>query len=525
LGKSTTLAIKIVGDATSGVKAMGDAEHKSGLLGSSWAKAGLAAGVVLGGVVALGKASFDAASDLQQNAGAVEAIFGASAEGIKKNAAAAADAVGLSTSAYDGLAAVLGAQLKSAGFEGDKLSGKVTNLIGLGSDLAAQFGGSTSDAVDALSSVLKGETDPIERYGVSIKQADISARLAAQGQSKLTGTALKNAQANAALGLVMEQTAAAHGQFNKQGNTAAEVSQKASAMWDNMKAKLGTGLLPIFVTLMTFMKDTVGPAFTKLTADGSPLMKMFDDVGKFVTVQLVPALRNLWQFAVKNIIPAWVSISGSIMKVAVPAFKAIWAFIQNYAVPIFKSVLGPVIKGVVSFWHSLSDAIAGNKDKFQAIWDKVKPFADFIRDKVAPVIGTVLGGAFTLLGKLMGPVVDLITWVLDKVGSVLGFIGKVGGLLFGASSPGKGGGTVGAALAGAGLVGASRTAGALRTASSVLVGGGPGPDAAGQGLGGTTVNITVQGMILDPTALAAQLQGLLDRYATRTGARVALALS
>ena len=51
----------------------------------------------------------------------------------------------------------------------------VTNdLVGLGADLAAQFGGSSADAVAALSSLLRGETDPIEKYGVAIKQADIT---------------------------------------------------------------------------------------------------------------------------------------------------------------------------------------------------------------------------------------------------------------------------------------------------------------------------------------------------------------
>jgi hypothetical protein len=50
--------------------------------------------------------------------------------------------------------------------------------------MAAVFGGTAADAVDALSSALKGEMDPIERYGVTLNQAAIDAQKAADGNAK-----------------------------------------------------------------------------------------------------------------------------------------------------------------------------------------------------------------------------------------------------------------------------------------------------------------------------------------------------
>jgi hypothetical protein len=361
--------------------------------------------------------------------------------------------------------------------------------------------------------VLKGETDPIERYGVSIKQSDISARLAAEGHSKLTGAALKNAQANAALGLVMDQTKSAQGAFNREADTASGVSQRASAMWENMKAKLGQGLLPIFVTLMTFMKDTVGPVFAKLTADGSPLMNMFAQLGTFVSVQLVPALKDLWSWVAANLLPAWVSISQSMSAIVIPAFKAIWGFVSQYVIPIFKAVLGPAIQGVASIWHSLAEALERNKGKFADIYEKVKPLLEFLRDHVAPFIGGALKVAFEGAGKVIGFLIDKIAWILDKGATVANFIGG----LFGHGSPashaaGRGAASVfGAAPS---LAGAS-----LRAASSVLAGSGSGPSAAGQGQGDTYITVTGA---LDPQAVADQIMDLMERRQRRTGVLVAV---
>src|SRR4029077_17622360 len=62
-----------------------------------------------------------------------------------------------------------------------ELGPQTDDLINLGADLAATYGGTTSEAVSALSALLRGERDPIERYGVSLKQADVDAQLLATG--------------------------------------------------------------------------------------------------------------------------------------------------------------------------------------------------------------------------------------------------------------------------------------------------------------------------------------------------------
>jgi hypothetical protein len=532
MAKTSTLAIKIVGDATDAKRAFDDTEDHAGRVGRAFGGIGTAAvaGAAVAGAALVGfaKASFDAASELEQSTGAIDAVFGDWAVDIEQHAQEAAASVGLSTSAYENAAAVIGAQLHNAGMAHDEMTDKTTLLIQKGADMAAIFGGTATEAVDALSSALKGEMDPIERYGVSLNQSAIQAQLAADGNDKLTGAALKTAQTNAILELVTKQTADTQGAWAAQTGTAAEAQQILGAKLEDLQAKIGEKLLPVFASAASWVSDKLFPAFENLTRSGGPLSDMFATVSKFVTEQVVPAAKDLFKWYSEKVQPIFQDVAKVITQVAVPAFQAIWKFISDYVIPIFKTTLGPVIDGVRDFIHKLSEKIIENKDKFQEIWDKIKPFADFLRDKVAPIVGDVLGGAFKLLGSLIDPVVDTITWILDKASAVIGFVGKIGSFLFG-------GGDEHPAAATRGLAPLPRAAGRYGAPLSPLLfgagttvpgGGGVGPASpAGLTFGpaGDTYHITING-VLDADDAADEIARLLDRRARLTGRALAAAL-
>lgn len=214
---------------------------------------------VMAGAVGVGKELYGLASEAEQSLGAVDAVFGRNAEQVKKWSQNAAENLGLSANAYRELATVTGAQLKNMGVPMDQVAGKTNDLIKLGADLAATYGGTTAEAVEALGALLRGETDPIERYGVSIREADIAARMAADGTDKLEGAEAKAARTRALMALLTEQTADAQGQFARESNTAAGQAQRAQAKWEDFRTELGMQLLPVFTRLMNFLAQTVMP--------------------------------------------------------------------------------------------------------------------------------------------------------------------------------------------------------------------------------------------------------------------------
>lgn len=254
-GRGPRLVIELLTDATKAQAGLKDAATTAGKLEQGIGRlAGPALGA-LGALALLGGGAASAASDVEQSFGALESVFKDNADAAKALARSASTDVGLASSEYAQMAAVLGAQLKNLSGSSADLAGRTDDLIGLGADLSAQFGGSTSDAVQALSALLRGERDPIERYGVSIKDADIQARLAAKGLKGLTGDAKRAATTQETLALLTQQTADAQGAFARETDTAAHATQVSEASMKDAAAAIGVALLPLVVALSVAFAD------------------------------------------------------------------------------------------------------------------------------------------------------------------------------------------------------------------------------------------------------------------------------
>jgi hypothetical protein len=196
----------------------------------------------------------DAASGLQQAVGGTAAVFGEASAAVDEFAAVAAESVGLSERVARELTSQLGASLKGYGFAVDEAAAKSIELTQIGADLAATFGGTTADAVAALSSALRGEFDPLERYGVALRQSAIDTEAVELGLAAAGEEVSAMARAQAALSLITEQSADAQGQFARESDSAAGQAQIASAKMDNAAADLGESLLPIYSKI----SETVG---------------------------------------------------------------------------------------------------------------------------------------------------------------------------------------------------------------------------------------------------------------------------
>jgi hypothetical protein len=227
---------------------------------------GIAAAAAASGIVAFFASAADAASKLEQSTGGVAAVFKQSAGQIESWAKGAASSIGLSQSAYQELATVIGSQLKNAGVAMSDLAPMTGDLIQQGADLAAMFGGTTADAVSALSSALKGESDPIEKYGISVSAIAVQAEIAALGLDTSTAAAEKNAKAVATMSVITKQGADAWGAAAREQDTYAASQQRLAATWDNVMAAVGGPLLGILADLGDTLADAATAVEPLLTA-------------------------------------------------------------------------------------------------------------------------------------------------------------------------------------------------------------------------------------------------------------------
>lgn len=427
--QTAVLSVKVLVDSTKAAMGLDKASGSVSKFQSGLKKAAAPAGLALGAVVAFAKGAGEAASRAQQAMGGIDAVFGKNADTVKGWAADSAQAVGLASSEYGELATIIGSQLKNAGLPMDEVMGKTKDLIGLGADLAATYGGTTADAVAALSSALKGETDPIERYGASIKQSAVQAELARRGQSKLKGEALKSATANATLALVMEQTADATGKFASESDTAAGQQQRANAEWENTKATLGTALLPI----MTAVSEQLGK-MAKWAAENATTVQIL--VGVIAAVAAVILTLNV-------ALTAWTAIQWA-LNTAVLGFPIFWivaAIIALIAVIILVIKKWDVIKKAgVAAWNAIKAAAAAvwswlksaalsvagavvgvwNRIKQAGIsaWNAVKSSAQTVWTTVKGVFDKIAGAVKAVRDKLTGDLARAFDALLHPIDSV-----------------------------------------------------------------------------------------------------------
>lgn len=233
------------------------------------AAAGIMVGVGVAGALTFAKGVTSAASDAQQSMGATETVFGNASESIIDASKAAAKAVGLSANSYRENANVIGSLFMNKGLKGNQLVKATENAIQKGADLSATFGGSATEAVEALSSAFKGEFDPLERYGISLKQSTINTEADALAKKKY-GKALKDLNADqqnainrqATTNLINKQSIKSSGAFSKETGTLAHQQQVLAAQFTDLKSTLGSALLPVFTKVLAVVNDHLIPALT-----------------------------------------------------------------------------------------------------------------------------------------------------------------------------------------------------------------------------------------------------------------------
>lgn len=251
-----------------------------------------------------------AASDLEQSIGGVQSVFKGYADEILRYGENAWETVGLSKNAFNEIAAPLGAMLKNAGFGMSQVTDLTLQLTQRGADLAATFGGPVEDAMGAIAALMRGEANPIERYGVAIKAVDVEARALADTGKKTAKELTSTELAAARLALFFEQTADSAGQFARESDTAAGKLERLRARQENVAAALGEKLLPAQVKMteaklafVQLISDKVVPVVGRLAdflkgplSEGLTRVRGFaQSATEFFMNTLVPAVQQFWE--------------------------------------------------------------------------------------------------------------------------------------------------------------------------------------------------------------------------------------
>jgi hypothetical protein len=211
------------------------------------------------------KDSIQVSVDAQEVISKYDVVFGGMGDASELAAKRFSDSFDLAGATAKEMLSNTGNLLQGMGATKDESLALSIEVNTLASDLASftnNQGGSKA-ASEALTKALLGEKESMKTLGIAILDSDVNARVAKNGQSELTGTALKLAKAQATLQLITEQSKNAIGDYARTQDSAANVQKRAAESTKELQIAIGTALNPA-ITLAASLWSRVSGALTEV---------------------------------------------------------------------------------------------------------------------------------------------------------------------------------------------------------------------------------------------------------------------
>lgn len=453
--------IRIEGDSSGFESTLAGVEAGIGKMSSLLAGVGAAAGAFMADKVAQGVGTListvDKASDFNETLSKTGVIFGDElVPALEEWASTGAEAFGQSKQQALDAAATFAIFGKSAGLSGDALAEFSKTQVQLASDLSSFHNASPEDTIFAIGAALRGESEPMRKYGVLLDAASVKAKAMSMGLveasvdtnvlSKKQETAekalrkyndaikehgensvqaadanrdLEQAQADVAStlegkvgdltaeqkvlatnALILEQTADAQGDYARTSDGLANSQRSMTAQWENMQIAIGEKLLPVKIKLVKFIVDKVMPALNKLGKAVGPIIT--EIVGGF-----------------KAFVAAFKAGDGDVTSSGFPGFMEKVAAISRQVFDWLRENVPPVMEMVK---RGLQVAAEFIQEKVLPLWPKLVAGFQFVVDavntKIAPMVPQVIA-FFTAIADFVSiaieRIVQIVGWGIDLV--------------------------------------------------------------------------------------------------------------
>ncbi len=219
--------------------------------------------VAVGGFL---KDSVRAASDLNESLNAVNVTFGASAKEIQILGKQAATTIGLSESAFNGLAVQFSAFATTVAGRGGNVAQVIDELSRRGADFASVMNLDVNEAMRLFQSGLAGETEPLRRFGIDLSAAAVEMFALENGIWDGTGAMSESQKVMARYQALMAQTEKTAGDFANTSDELANRNRINAARFEDAKASLGQSLVPAMEMAASVISKYLIPALENVSA-------------------------------------------------------------------------------------------------------------------------------------------------------------------------------------------------------------------------------------------------------------------
>jgi hypothetical protein len=201
-----------------------------------------------------------AGSTLQESISKTNAVFGANAREVQDWSRTTSAAFGVSQQQALEAAGTYGNLFRAFGLGSKQAQEMSQNLVELAADMASFNNVPIDDALIALRSGLSGETEPLKRFGVALNEVRLKEEALRLGLITTTSGTLPIAiKTQAAYSLILKDTALQQGDVARTSEGFANQMKFLQAEVTNVKAQLGTALLPVILQFVDVLREDVVP--------------------------------------------------------------------------------------------------------------------------------------------------------------------------------------------------------------------------------------------------------------------------
>lgn len=335
-------------------------------------------------IVAAGAVAFKMAADTQDAMGATDQVFKGAAESMKSWAASLETYYGIAKGEALEYGNMMGSMLQNiGGLTEDEAAKQSQTLIKLAGDLTAMYGGTTQDAVRALTGALKGNNTMLDNYGMAANDAMVKTKALEMGLYDGKGAMDLATKQAATLALIMEQSAAAQGQAAREADGASGSMRAFMTETKNLSNSLGEVLLPIITPLLSSLSGLI-KAFSNLSPAAQKTI---------VAVAAIAAAIGPVLIVTGKVISSVGVIMGSFGKLA--------AFLPSLGT-VFTALTGPIgiIIAIVAALAAGVYLVIKNWDKISAffsnLWEAVKNIFSSAWEAITNFLSGALQGIISL---------------------------------------------------------------------------------------------------------------------------------
>lgn len=257
--------------------------------------------------------SIEAGRDLQTNLNGLQSVFGNLTPKMVEFTKTT-NGIGLSMSEAAKASVFIGSVLKQSGFAMDEVSEQTQRLVRLAADLSLTFGYDVQESLLAMTALFRGEYDPIEKFGVAMKQSEIDSEKAARGLDGLKGSAERLVDQQIRLELLYQRSADSLGAYDRQAGNLRVTQDTLRATFNTMQQIIGSQLLPVVADLTASLLplvEAMGPILAAALRQVVPMLVAFSQnsdgiVRSMIAIikiiaQVVTVISTLTKFIINNI--------------------------------------------------------------------------------------------------------------------------------------------------------------------------------------------------------------------------------